>query len=405
MFFRSLRTLPVPLLFVWALSWGCATSDARLGDVEDASTPPVFVDPSADAAVDSDVDVDMLMCIGTECPAPFVTCASESGPAYKCGTDISRDPNNCGACGNKCLTYEPLHMNSRCVDGACELECKNAITVQTDYRNCNGKVDDGCEVDVYTDPLNCGTCGHACGTNEPCIKGQCGCPNGLLACADPNPPFGLHCVDPKTDDANCGTCGHECFEIPDDACDPLPDRAYYGCAAGTCGHLKCGGFSRDCNGDLGPGKCNSDGCEIEDVSTDPNNCGGCGIKCVGDEECIDEGNGPECAVPCARFGKVYCDAYGCVDLLNDPLNCGGCDSACRGAEDNEITSCKKGLCHYECAPGFADCNGDQSDGCETNLLSNPGNCGACGHECNVAAGQPCIEGACLMTECDAGPTK
>ncbi|AKU98231.1 Tryptophan synthase alpha chain [Labilithrix luteola] len=392
--------MPVPLLFVWALSWGCATSEARLGDTEDASTSPVFQNPSdGDAAVDSDLGRTPLMCKGTECPSPFATCAAESGPAYKCGTDLSSDSNNCGACGNKCLTYEPLRMNSRCVDGACEVECRNSLTVQTDYRNCNGKIDDGCEVDAYTDHDNCGACGHKCGDKETCINGQCGCPAGLIACPDSSEPSGVRCLDPKTDDDNCGACGHACWEEapPAGSCDPSPPGMNYGCVAGTCGHLKCGQDLRDCNNDVGPGKCDSDGCEV-DVTRDPNNCGGCGIKCVGAEECIDEGNGWECAVPCVRSGKSMCP-NGCADLLGDPSNCGGCDNNCGTAGPNEVRSCKKGRCSVECATGFADCNGDPSDGCEANLLVNPGNCGTCGNQCDVGAGQPCIEGKCLMTEC------
>jgi hypothetical protein len=70
-----------------------------------------------------------------------------------------------------------------------------------------------------------------------------------------------------------------------------------------------------------------------------------------------------------------------------------------------VRSCNKGICAYECATGFADCNGSSADGCETNLRTHAGNCGACGNACDVAAGQPCVEGKCLMTDCDAGVTK
>jgi hypothetical protein len=120
---------------------------------------------------------------------------------------------------------------------------------------------------------------------------------------------------------------------------------------------------------------------------------------------VDEGNGPECAVPCARFGKTLCPGPRCVDLLNDPDACGACNAACRPAGPNQTRACEKGLCVYGCAPGFADCNGDPADGCETNLDAHPANCGACGHACDVAAGQPCVEGKCLTVPCDAGVTR
>ena len=68
-------------------------------------------------------------------------------------------------------------------------------------------------------------------------------------------------------------------------CDPtdgpcsLPETAYYGCGGGVCGAPKCQGTSGDCNKDLADPECNTDGCEVEDIVFDPNNCGGCGIKC------------------------------------------------------------------------------------------------------------------------------
>lgn len=106
-------------------------------------------------------------------------------------------------------------------------------------------------------------------------------------------------------------------------------------------------------------------------------------------------------VPCARFGKTRCGAF-CVDLLTDPNSCGSCDNFCPQGGPNQLRGCSKGLCTYECAPGFADCNGDPKDGCEVDLRIHQANCGACGNACNIALGQPCIEGVCLMVECEAG---
>ncbi len=408
MLLRTFKPVSVLLasaaVILWVLASGCSQSEARLGDdtVDASSPPPTFTKPSDGGASTADVDAGpppkALLCTATECPDGFATCTSDDGPAYKCGTDLMRDPKNCGSCGNECLVYKPLHMTSRCVQGACELECMNDPFYPTDRRNCNGEVDDGCEVDVLVDPNNCGACGNKCAADQPCLKGKCGCPPNQIFCD------GM-CVDPKSDDFNCGGCGIVC-DLPKDACDPLPTNAGYGCKAGTCGHLKCGGFSRDCNDDMAGDTCKSDGCEVDDVRTDKNNCGGCGIKCIGQQECVDEGNGPECAVPCTRFGKVLCPNTGmCTDLLNDPANCGGCGAFCANAGPHQVRSCKKGLCDYECEPGYADCNGNTADGCETNLMANPGHCGSCGNRCDIGAGQPCVEGTCLMKECDEGTTK
>ncbi|HVH45533.1 MAG TPA: hypothetical protein VM925_24435 [Labilithrix sp.] len=403
MLFRN--WIPITLVFAWALTWGCAQTNVRLGEeMPDAAPAPDFTSPETDASTDAGTDAprpQLLACVGTECPEPYATCASQNGPAYKCGTDLAHDPKNCGACGNECLVYEPIHMTSRCVDGTCELECMNDPSYPTDRRNCNGEIDDGCEVDVLVDTANCGACGKACAAGEPCVKGKCGCPPGQLACNG-------ECVDPKTDDKNCGTCGNEC-KPPAGACSSMPTRVYYGCGGGNCGQLKCSGASADCNGDLAIDQCASDGCEVKNRETDRDNCGACGNACKPNEECIDEGFGRECAVPCSRFGKVLCPHIPadvkCVDLLNDPNNCGGCGNFCPAAGPSQIRSCAKGLCALDCAPGFADCNGNSSDGCETNLMAHPGNCGACGNRCDVGAGQPCVEGKCLMTTCEGEVTK
>lgn len=377
------------------------TESVDMGQVTTSSGAPGFGSPAGDGGGDGALDASFvaLACIGTECPAPWATCLSEDGPTYKCGTDLQHDSNNCGACGNKCLTYKPTHMKSRCVDGACELECfsEESWIDPKDWRNCNGLIDDGCETNVVTDPKNCGACGNVCAAGTPCIDGKCGCPPGKIAC------FGM-CVDPQTDDNHCGGCGIQCDPFPPGACDPMPERAIFGCKAGKCGTLKCQVPSADCNGDLGATKCGGDGCEVESLVT-RDNCGGCGIKCAAGEECVDEGNGPECAVPCAKAGKTLCPGPQCVDLLTDVNACGACNAPCRPPGPNQTRACVKGVCEYDCKPGWADCNGDPSDGCETNLNIHPANCGACGNACNVAAGQPCVEGKCLTIECDAGVTR
>ena len=404
MFYRTLRALSVPLFVVWAASWGCAQRDVRLGDsADDAGTVPSFT-PEGDGSTGEGgiTPPERMMCVATECPPPFTTCDSPLG--YRCGVDLSRDPENCGACGNKCLHYKSLNMTSRCVNGQCELECFNDVSIPKlmDMRNCNGAVDDGCEVNVMSDPDNCGACGKQCAAGQPCLAGRCGCPTGKSPC----PGFGgvIECVDTNFDDFNCGGCGIICSgDTPPGGCTKNPYNTYYGCGGGTCTQLKCGGSSADCNQDLPTLGCASDGCEVDDLRTDRNNCGGCGIKCKPEEQCIDEGYGYECAVPCARFDMTQC-GRNCFDLLNDPNNCGGCGERCRAVGPNEVRSCKKGLCAFECVPGFADCNGDESDGCEVDLRNHPESCGACGNRCDIEAGQPCVDGRCLMVECDGGLT-
>ena len=394
---RTWRALLAPTGLVAALWIGCSADPVRLGVMVDGGSGGTFV-PSQDASTDQDASLDVpeeLMCIGTVCPYPYATCDAPGKPVYKCGTDLSRDQDNCGECGNACIAYPPLNMKSRCVGGRCELECTNRNDfIVTDNRDCNNLVDDGCEVDVLISNENCGACGNVCPQGQTCKKGMCGCPAGLTECQVGNTTI---CVDTQTDDYNCNGCGNVC-EAPEGTC--LPPSTKWGCVAGSC-QIKCEYRRYDCNQDIGSLGCASDGCEIGGVGDERENCGGCGIKCKPNEECmLINGDGPFCTVPCGDTGQTLCPDGRCVDLLSAIDNCGFCGNYCPPAGPNQLRACHKGACALECADGFADCNADQSDGCETDLRSHPSNCGACGNECNMALGQPCVEGKCLMTSCD-----
>ena len=380
-------------------AWSCANTDAYLGDLPKDQ----ILTPSADAASGADSGAgDGGMCIATDCPEGLTTCPSEFGPTYACSVDLRRDQNHCGACGHACITMEPLHMTSRCVDGACELECLSPprpvhpdFFFPTSFQNCNGVLDDGCEVDVLSDDENCGACGNACPADQHCFEGQCGCPNGLQFCNGA-------CRDLSEDDENCKQCGHYC-QWPDPACDPMPAHTGYGCMANDCGQLKCEFGFADCNTDLGLG-CASNGCEtpIDDV----NNCGACGNVCKPDEVCRFGADGNyECAPTCEKLGLKSCEGGFCADTLNDADHCGGCGLACPLPGPHQLSACKKGLCEVACAEGFGDCNGDPTDGCEVDLRVHPQHCGACGAACDLSLGQPCVEGKCLMGPCEGEATR
>lgn len=368
------------------------------GDAGSAPPPSFTPDPPDGGDVDGDVPVapTLLACVGTTCPEPYATCSDV--PSFKCGTNLMNDPKNCGACGVSCEGFDPINMSASCVQGACAFECQvkqEGLGVVRVFKNCNGLLDDGCEVDSSSDPDNCGVCGNKCKAGERCINGKCGCSGGKLDC-------GGRCIDVRYEDFNCGACGNECKK-PADACNPMPPNTKYGCAGSTCGALKCANGFADCNNDVGNEGCASDGCETK-LATDPKNCGACGVVCGPAQECRDDGNGPQCLDTCEAAGLTKCSS-GCRDLLADRFNCGGCGISCPNPRANQTTQCRKGVCETECLSGFADCNGDANDGCEVDLRVHPANCGACGNTCDFSGGQPCIEGKCLMVECDAGVTK
>lgn len=105
------------------------------------------------------------------------------GPGKKnCGTseypfctDITTDAANCGGCGIWCGVYfvqggfSLSHYTSQCTAGSCSLGCEQG------WADCNGSLEDGCEVNVAFDPKNCGGCGKACDAvgDQACVAGQC----------------------------------------------------------------------------------------------------------------------------------------------------------------------------------------------------------------------------------------
>jgi len=113
------------------------------------------------------------------------------------------------------------------------------------------------------------------------------------------------------------------------------------------------------------------------------NCGGCGISCRPDQQCV---NG-ECA--CGRDSSL-CNGV-CIPTHNDTANCGGCNIRC---PSNQI--CSNNICTCPFESGMKFCNGT----C-VQTGSNTQNCGECGRRCG--AGQGCIDGDCI-THCSGAIT-
>jgi hypothetical protein len=72
---------------------------------------------------------------------------------------------------------------------------------------------------------------------------------------------------------------------------------------------------------------------------------------------------------------------------------------------NGTPSCNNGQCAIACNQGFADCNGNPADGCETNVTNDASHCGGCNTPCTLgahAAGAACQGGMCVNTSCQQG---
>jgi len=93
-------------------------------------------------------------------------------------------------------------------------------------------------------------------------------------------------------------------------------------------------------------------------------------------------------------GELLCDDS-CVP--NDEINCGECGHNCTElAHVAGPVECEEGKCvltSSSCESGWADCNEDSEDGCETNITEAK-NCGGCGNDCSETAKPLCapIEG-------------
>jgi len=161
----------------------------------------------------------------------------------------------------------------------------------------------------------------------------------------------------------------------------------------------------------GQGDCNddpADGCET-DTSDDDLNCGWCAHSCAKPHAQFD------CQSAICQFlacdpGWSDCDASllnGCEsDPLNDPLNCGGCGAPC-AAMPHALPGCAGGQCAIvECEAGWDDCNGVLADGCETDVTADPVNCGGCGVDCMALPGVEnayCDAAQCWLGNCAAEP--
>ena len=131
-----------------------------------------------------------------------------------------------------------------------------------------------------------------------------------------------------------------------------------------------------------------------DTMTDSSNCASCGVHCKPNEAC-SEG---QCKQPCAD-GQISCGST-CVDPKTDAENCGACGTVCASLPHAATGSCTAGVCGVsQCPSGYADCDKNSVDGCESDSMTDAANCGACGQTCPAAlnAKPTCTMGTCAVT--------
>jgi hypothetical protein len=172
----------------------------------------------------------------------------------------------------------------------------------------------GCDANLATDYMNCGSCGHECEAGLICNVGQCqaNCTSPQVLC--PGEPG---CFDLSSDMQNCGTCGTACLPpaggtvVATAQC--VTSQCLFTCPADAGVPDGAGGPIVQCETDSG----GSPGCF--DLTQTSDHCGACNKQCPTGQICSQS--------TCCPQGNQFCSSA-CVDVTKDPNNCGACDAGC-----------------------------------------------------------------------------
>ncbi|MBL8602175.1 MAG: hypothetical protein JNK72_09630 [Myxococcales bacterium] len=323
-------------------------------------------------------------CAIDRCNEGFANCDAQRENG--CEADLRSSPAHCGRCGNACPRV-PNAEQIACTGGRCGFSCASG------YADCDGNGTNGCERNLDGDAAHCGRCGNVCplrpgASAVNCTRGVCGvvCNAGLGDC-DGDLTNGCE-TNVRSSLLHCGACGNAC---------PSGPNSEATCTLGRCG-LSCAAGFGNCDGDA------SNGCET-DLRTSTAHCGACARSCAvmgGTAACVASA----CTVAACGSDFADCDrtvSNGCeADLRANPQHCGACGTVCP-SRPNAAGQCVNRQCAVLCNPGFVECDGNPSNGCEVDTRTSVAHCGGCGRVCTVANGTPsCVGGACAVGSCQPG---
>jgi hypothetical protein len=271
-------------------------------------------------------------CVIGMCKMGFDSC--DPGPLQYCQTSLLTDEDNCGKCGTKCPTVPALQR--ACVAGTC-----TGIACQANWKDCDSSAATGCETNISKDPANCGGCGNACTVSS----GTGGCVNSQCKIFSCNPGFGnCNSVDAdgceadlKKDIINCGVCGASCINTQNATGVTCTSAK---CAVTTCFVGTVMGVSRkwaDCD------RLYNNGCEV-DLNSNITNCGACNSRCPDVPHANGVCRLGVCyPTDSCDPGWADCDknpTNGCeIDTTSDPSNCGSCNNLCQVVQRCVNKSC------------------------------------------------------------------
>jgi hypothetical protein len=342
--------------------------------------------------------------------ALLVECTEGCGNPLVCETDADcPDGQVCwnGLCFEdnvECRTNADCAADEVCERGFCIWSCQPTAEICHDGldNDCDGQVDENC--------------GQPCVSNDDCAAGQV-CMEGV--CRDVCVPSIELCGDGLDNDCDglvdedCGMpCSTDDDCAPGEFCDAQTRQCVAMCECASdadcpqahwCVDCQCApeGCDTDADGDgYLSTACGGQDCHDGDASVHPGAPEDCNAQ---DDDCdglVDEG----CSQVCASDADCQLDEI-CMNGL--------CVLPCRDNGECPVgQACVDGVCQAGCNSVAEICDGQDND-CDgqvdenSDLISDPANCGACGMAC--AAGEACVNGAChgdlpcsMDDDCPAG---